>query len=228
MEDSHLVEKKKKKKKVIWWTSLLVGLRWQSTLLPHPSSPLPPSPLPPLPPILIQHSHICFQWNYDVLSGYYQNTIFIKHDLLWKFRFCDIVNCSPFSSRPKGVRGLVTNYGEGGGYKNYVKFYPYEKGRGGGGVLAMLKGGTKSFGVVFTQKLEVLAILKLKKFPLFKRGGAKSFTVLRGGAKSFGPANFPFCSPPPLPVINDQSLRSWHVHRVYPRTFLTFLCGELE
>ena len=24
--------------------------------------------------------------------------------------------------------------------------------------------------------------------------------------KSFGPAIFPFCSPPPLPVINDQSL----------------------
>ena len=32
-----------------------------------------------------------------------------------------------------------------------MKFYPYEK--GGGGVLAMLKGGggTTSFGVVFTQ-----------------------------------------------------------------------------
>ena len=26
-----------------------------------------------------------------------------------------------------------------------------------------------------------------------------------GGAISFGPAIFPFCSPPPLPVINDQS-----------------------
>ena len=38
-------------------------------------------------------------------------------------------------------KGLVTNYG-GGGYKTgggHVKFYPYEK--GGGEVLAMLKGG---------------------------------------------------------------------------------------
>ena len=31
-----------------------------------------------------------------------------------------------------------------------MKFYPYEKGGGGAEkVLAMLKGGTKSFGVVF-------------------------------------------------------------------------------
>ena len=29
-----------------------------------------------------------------------------------------------------------------------MKFYPYEK--GGGGVLAMVKGDTKCFGVVFT------------------------------------------------------------------------------
>ena len=47
-----------------------------------------------------------------------------------------------------------------------------------------------------------------KKFPPFNREGRKKFyPVLRGaGAKSFGPAIFPFCSPPPLPVINDQSL----------------------
>ena len=33
-----------------------------------------------------------------------------------------------------------------------MKFYPYEKGRGGGEVLAMLKGwvGTTTFGVVST------------------------------------------------------------------------------
>ena len=31
-----------------------------------------------------------------------------------------------------------------------MKFYPYEKGGGGQKVLAMLKGGTNSFGVVFT------------------------------------------------------------------------------
>ena len=45
----------------------------------------------------------------------------------------------------------------------------------------MLKGGTMGFKVVFTWYLEVLNILKGggvgKKFPLFKRGGAKSFTL---------------------------------------------------
>ena len=30
-----------------------------------------------------------------------------------------------------------------------MKFYPYEKRGGGGKGLALLKGGTKSFGVVF-------------------------------------------------------------------------------
>ena len=42
---------------------------------------------------------------------------------------------------------------------------------GGGGV-------TKCFAVVLTQELEVLCILKgLKKFPSFKVGDAKSFTL---------------------------------------------------
>ena len=53
-------------------------------------------------------------------------------------------------------KGLVTNYGEGGGYKTVGgahEILPLRKG-GGGGVaekfLAMLKeGGTTSFGVVF-------------------------------------------------------------------------------
>ena len=66
-------------------------------------------------------------------------------------------------------------------------------------VLAMLKGGTKRFRVVFTWLLEVLAILMggggRKKFPLFQ---------------SFGPAIFPFCSPT-LPVINDQSRSVSHL-----------------
>ena len=46
---------------------------------------------------------------------------------------------------------LITR--RGGGYKTgggHVKFYPYEKGGGAEIFLTMLKGGTKSFGVVFT------------------------------------------------------------------------------
>ena len=63
---------------------------------------------------------------------------------------------------------MVTNYGEGGGYKKggggvqkgrggQLKFYPYKK--GSEKVLAMLKGGdTKSFEVV-QQELDILPIL---------------------------------------------------------------------
>ena len=62
----------------------------------------------------------------------------------------------------------------GGGH---VKFYSYVNWGGGGGggkVLAMLKGGTISFGVVRTRQLEVLAILK---GGVFKKGGMKSLTL---------------------------------------------------
>ena len=60
-----------------------------------------------------------------------------------------------------------------------MKFYAYEKGGRKSFIHAEGGGGTKSFGVVFTRKLEVLAILYggREKFPLFKRGGAKSFTL---------------------------------------------------
>ena len=47
----------------------------------------------------------------------------------------------------------------------------------------MLKGDTKSFGVVLTGEVEVLAILKgegHKKFQPLKGDGAISFTILRG------------------------------------------------
>ena len=55
------------------------------------------------------------------------------------------------------------------------------------GVLAILKGGTTSFGVFLTQELEVLAILK--------GGVIKGFHPLEGG----GGQNVShwFCSPPP-------------------------------
>ena len=60
---------------------------------------------------------------------------------------------------------MVTNYGEGAATKReggggHVKFYPYEKGGRGRKSFSHVKGGgTKSFGVVFTRWLEVLAIL---------------------------------------------------------------------
>ena len=70
-----------------------------------------------------------------------------------------------------------------------MTFYPYE--RGSEKVLTMLKGGggTKGFRVVFTEKLEVLAILKRgrKKFPLFK----KVLPCLEGGCKKYRTCDFP-------------------------------------
>ena len=53
------------------------------------------------------------------------------------------------------IKGLVTNYGEAGGYKTgggACEVLPLRKGGGAEKVLAMLKGGggTTSFGVVFT------------------------------------------------------------------------------
>ena len=53
-----------------------------------------------------------------------------------------------------------------------MQFYPYKKGVSEK-LLAMLKGGTRSFDVVLTQELEVLAILM---------GGTKGFHLLKRGA----------------------------------------------
>ena len=51
------------------------------------------------------------------------------------------------------------------------------------------------------------------KFPLFKRGGArKVLPYLEAGRKNFRHAIFSFCSPPPLPTINDPSLRPVTIH----------------
>ena len=69
--------------------------------------------------------------------------------------------------------------------------------------------GTNSFEVVLTWELEVLAILKggTKSFHPLKWGWEKFYTVLRWTQKGFGPAISPFCSPPPLLlIINYRSL----------------------
>ena len=112
----------------------------------------------------------------------------------------------------------ITGIGGGGGYKT---------GLGGGGDLPYKKGegtisfshpeggeGTKSVWVVLTQVLEVLTILEgggggHNRLSAFKKGGgSKRFNpVLGGGRKKIRTCNF--VKPPPLPVINDQSLNAW-------------------
>ena len=76
----------------------------------------------------------------------------------------------------------------------HVKFYPQENGGGGyGKSFSHAEGvrGTKSFEVVSTRELEVLAIVGHKKFPPFKSGDAKFCPVLRGGGrKKFQTRNF--------------------------------------
>ena len=49
---------------------------------------------------------------------------------VYRLLFVIVSKCIP------SYKGLVTNYGEGGGYKTgggHVKFYPYKKKGGGGG-----------------------------------------------------------------------------------------------
>ena len=70
-------------------------------------------------------------------------------------------------------------------------------------------GGHKKFWVVFTQELDVLAILKggaRKQFSPFKRKGAKSFQPLIWGSEKFEPVlrggetrNFLIVTPTPSP-----------------------------
>ena len=77
-----------------------------------------------------------------------------------------------------------------GGYKTAgggggSEFLPLQKGGGGGKSFSHAKGGWRSFEVVLTWELEVLAIVM------------GILPCLEGrGAKSFGPTIFPFCSPP--------------------------------
>ena len=81
-------------------------------------------------------------------------------------------------------KGPVINCGGGGGATKReggggVKL-TLQKEKGGGGS-AMLKGGTKRFGVVLKWELEVLAI---------RKGGAKSFPLLKGESGGGGSEKF--------------------------------------
>ena len=82
-----------------------------------------------------------------------------------------------------------------------MKFYPYEKGEGTENVLAMLKKG----GVVYTQYLQVLAILKgvaQKVSTLLKREGGLHNIVLYlegGGAQKVSYLRFSHFVVPPSP-----------------------------
>ena len=97
------------------------------------------------------------------------------------------------------VKGLVTNYGEGGGYKTggggAREVLPLRKGGGAEKVLAMLKGGHKKFwGSFYAVALSFSHIVGggREKFPLFKRGGREKFyPVLKGGRKKFRTRDFP-------------------------------------
>ena len=95
-------------------------------------------------------------------------------------------------------KGLVTNYGEGGGLQREggTEVLPLLKGEGGKSLSHADGGwGAKSFGVVFTWSLMTLAILKggTNSFHALKRGGGERFyPVLRGaGHKKFQTCDFP-------------------------------------
>ena len=75
-----------------------------------------------------------------------------------------------------GVGWGAKNCSRGRGGEGGSEFTP----RGSGKVLAMLQGDTTSFWVVFTQELEVLAILEgegHKRFLPCKRRDVKRFTL---------------------------------------------------
>ena len=84
-----------------------------------------------------------------------------------------------------GLKGLVTNYGEGGGgYKTgggAHEVLPLRKGGGGGKSFSHSEGGAqKVLGLFLRGSLKFKPYCRGRgrvKFPLYKRGGAKSFTL---------------------------------------------------
>ena len=92
-----------------------------------------------------------------------------------------------------------------------IKFYPYKK--GGEKHLShayMLKweGGERSFWVVLTQELEVLAILKggRQKFSPFKKRARIVLPCLGEGRQNVSDPQFSHFVAPPPPIIKDRSL----------------------
>ena len=94
-----------------------------------------------------------------------------------------------------------------------MRFYPYKKvGGEGEKSFSHPEGDKKSFGVVLTRVLEVLAILMGVRSAKRVGGGGRARKVLpcleRGGAqKVLDPLFSHFVAPPPLPLVNDPSLK---------------------
>ena len=99
-------------------------------------------------------------------------------------------------------RSLITGRGYTRDEGGKLSFTPKEKKKGGGGSFSHAEGGwgvTKSFGVVLTQEIEVLAILKVggKKFSPYKVV-VKGFNCLEGGVQKVSVPRFShFLVPPP-------------------------------
>ena len=111
----------------------------------------------------------------------------------------------PLPPTSSGSKGLAINYGEGGGggtkrevgvgwVWGHGKFYPYEK-RGGGGGAEQVYSHVEGGGA--------------KSFHSLKAGVRKVLPCLEEGTQKVADQQFSnfVAPPPPLPVINDQSLK---------------------
>ena len=99
-----------------------------------------------------------------------------------------------------------------------VTFYPYKRGRGGGGGTSFRHAGAVFWGSFNMGPLRVLATQQrgwgAKCFHPFKKGGGrtKCCPISRGGGtKNVGPAIFTFCSPLPLMYLMTSPLSRIHI-----------------